>query len=54
VAGLIAEGLSNRQIAGRLVVSTRTAESHVQNILTKLGFTSRSRIAAHVAANRRG
>ena len=43
VADLIMAGLSNRQIAGKLYVSPRTAESHVQNILTKLGFTSRAR-----------
>ena len=49
VAGLIAEGLSNHQIASRLVTSQRTAESHVQNILRKLGFTSRTQIATWVA-----
>lgn len=46
VAGLVAEGLTNRQIAERLVISERTAENHVQHILTKLGFTRRSQIAA--------
>ena len=46
VAKLVAEGLTNRQIAERLVVSERTAENHVQHILTKLGFTTRSQIAA--------
>ena len=46
VASLVAEGLSNRQIAERLVVSERTAETHVQNILMKLGFGSRSQVAA--------
>jgi predicted ATPase/DNA-binding CsgD family transcriptional regulator len=45
VAALIAEGLSNREIAARLVLSTRTAESHVENILRKLGFTSRTQVA---------
>jgi DNA-binding CsgD family transcriptional regulator/tetratricopeptide (TPR) repeat protein len=45
VAGLIGEGLSNRQIAEKLFVSERTAEAHVQNILMKLGFTSRTQVA---------
>jgi DNA-binding CsgD family transcriptional regulator len=46
VAKLVAEGLTNRQIAVRLVISERTAETHVQHVLTKLGFTTRSQIAA--------
>jgi ATP/maltotriose-dependent transcriptional regulator MalT len=46
VAELVAAGLSNREIAGRLVISTRTAESHVDHILSKLGFTSRAQVAA--------
>ncbi|PSR70238.1 protein kinase [Nocardia sp. MDA0666] len=46
VADLVAEGLTNRAIAARLVISQRTAEGHVEHILTKLGFTSRSQIAA--------
>jgi predicted ATPase/DNA-binding CsgD family transcriptional regulator len=49
IAGLVAQGLSNREIASKLVVSQRTAETHVEHILTKLGFTSRSQIAAWVA-----
>lgn len=49
VAKLVAEGLTNRQIAERLVISDRTAQNHVQHILTKLGFTSRSQIAAWAA-----
>ncbi|GDY29122.1 ATP-binding protein [Gandjariella thermophila] len=46
VADLIARGLSNRQIAETLVIAQRTAESHVEHILAKLGFTSRAQIAA--------
>jgi DNA-binding CsgD family transcriptional regulator len=46
VADLVAEGLTNRQIARRLVISERTAQNHVQHILTKLGFATRSQIAA--------
>ena len=41
--------MSNKEIAGRLVISTRTAEAHVEHILTKLAFTSRSQIAAWMA-----
>ncbi|CAM01291.1 non-specific serine/threonine protein kinase [Saccharopolyspora erythraea NRRL 2338] len=50
IAELVAEGLTNRDIAARLVISTRTAEGHVENILTKLGFSSRTQIAAWVTA----
>ncbi|MFC9551328.1 protein kinase [Rhodococcus sp. NPDC056960] len=48
VAGLVAEGLTNQAIANRLVISPRTAQGHVEHILSKLGFTSRSQIAAWV------
>jgi len=53
VAHLVAEGLSNSDIAARLVISQRTAESHVANSLTKLGFTTRTQLAAWIA-NRTG
>jgi DNA-binding CsgD family transcriptional regulator/tetratricopeptide (TPR) repeat protein len=46
VAALVARGLTNREIARTLVLSERTAENHVQHILTKLGFSSRAQIAA--------
>ena len=49
VAALVAQGKSNRNIAGDLVVSERTVETHVTNILLKLGFTSRAQIAAWAA-----
>ena len=52
VADLVAEGLSNPQIAARLVISVRTAQGHVENILRKLGFSSRSKIAAWVTQRR--
>ncbi|WP_308166643.1 protein kinase domain-containing protein [Nocardia albiluteola] len=48
VASLVAQGLSNKQIAAKLVISQRTAEGHIEHILTKLGFTSRAQIAAWV------
>ncbi len=45
VAELIARGMSNRQIAAELVISQRTAEGHVEHILNKLCFASRTQIA---------
>jgi non-specific serine/threonine protein kinase len=48
VAILIAQGLSNRAIAARLVISERTAETHIQHIFTKLGLEARTQIAAWV------
>jgi DNA-binding NarL/FixJ family response regulator len=48
IATLIARGRSNREIADQLVVSERTVESHVANILFKLGFASRTQVAAWV------
>lgn len=52
VADLVAEGLSNPEIAARLVISVRTAQGHVENILRKLGFNSRSLVAAWVTERR--
>ncbi|MFI7669996.1 protein kinase [Nocardia sp. NPDC049526] len=49
VADLVARGLPNKAIATRLVISQRTAEGHVEHILSKLGFTSRAQIAAWAA-----
>jgi DNA-binding CsgD family transcriptional regulator len=46
VAALIGQGKSNREVAEALVISHRTVESHVGNILTKLGFTSRAQMVA--------
>jgi non-specific serine/threonine protein kinase len=51
VARLIAGGRSNKQIAAELVISQRTAENHVEHILTKLGFTSRAQVAAWAATS---
>jgi DNA-binding CsgD family transcriptional regulator len=44
VATLIARGMSNRQIAAQLVITERTVASHVEHIMGKLGFKSRTRI----------
>jgi non-specific serine/threonine protein kinase len=49
IAELIHQGLTNKDIADTLVISPRTAEAHVEHILTKLGFTSRTQVAAWVA-----
>jgi len=49
VATLVAQGLSNKQIADELVISRRTAETHVERILTKLGFSSRAQVVLWVA-----
>ena len=49
VAELIAGGRTNRQIAEALVISERTADTHVQNILNRLGLVSRAQVAAWVA-----
>jgi predicted ATPase/DNA-binding CsgD family transcriptional regulator len=50
VAELIARGLTNRQIAARLFIAERTADTHVSNILAKLGCASRAQVAAIIAA----
>lgn len=52
VADLIAQGLSNKQIAAALVISQRTAEGHVERIMVKLGLNSRTKVATWVLAQR--
>ena len=49
VAGLIARGLTNRQIGETLIITEGTAASHVVHILDKLGFSSRAQIAIWAA-----
>jgi DNA-binding CsgD family transcriptional regulator/sugar lactone lactonase YvrE len=51
VASLVAQGLTNREIATRLFISERTAESHVEQLRSKLGVRSRSQVAAWVTAH---
>ena len=46
VATLAARGLTNRDIAAQLFLSVRTVEAHVDHILTKLGFRTRTQLAA--------
>jgi DNA-binding NarL/FixJ family response regulator len=52
VAEQVALGRSNREIAEALVVGERTVETHVSNILSKLGLSSRRQIAAWLAKQR--
>jgi DNA-binding NarL/FixJ family response regulator len=46
VLALLAEGLTNKEIAGRLYLSPRTVEKHVERILTKTGQANRTALAA--------
>lgn len=50
VATLVADGLTNKDIAARLVVSKRTVDAHVEHILGKLGYSSRVQVAALASA----
>jgi len=45
VAALVAEGMTNREVAQALGLSSRTADGHVARIPTKLGFVRRSQVA---------
>ncbi|MFC9553731.1 LuxR C-terminal-related transcriptional regulator [Rhodococcus sp. NPDC056960] len=53
VADLLARGMSNREMADHLVVSRRTIEGHMENILSKLGCSSRGQVIALIAASGR-
>jgi ATP/maltotriose-dependent transcriptional regulator MalT len=52
VAGLVSEGLSNKEIGSRIFLSERTVETHVSNILNKLGVNTRVEIAGWVVQER--
>jgi non-specific serine/threonine protein kinase len=54
VARLVASGMTSRAIAERLFLSERTVESHVEHILTKLGFSSRAQVARWIAEHLKG
>jgi non-specific serine/threonine protein kinase len=49
VAQLVASGLTNRQLAAQLIISERTVDRHIENILRKLGCASRAQIAVWAA-----
>jgi non-specific serine/threonine protein kinase len=53
VAGLLARGLSNREIGEALSISKSTVEVHVKHVLGKLGLSSRSQLAAMAAQSAR-
>lgn len=49
-AGLVTEGLTNKQIAQQLFISDNTVDSHIRHIMNKLGVNSRSQIASWVSS----
>lgn len=52
VAALVADGLTNKEVATRLRLSVRTAENHVLNVMNKLGLDNRAQVAAWVTRTR--
>lgn len=53
IAQLLAEGLTNKQIAQKLAIALRTVDSHVEHIFTKFGVNSRTQVAVLLATQRR-
>jgi DNA-binding CsgD family transcriptional regulator len=49
IAQLVAEGLTNKEIASQLVISTKTVEGHLRNMFEKLGVRSRTQVARAVS-----
>lgn len=54
VLRLVAEGLTNREIAARLVISDKTVKTHVSSLLSKLGLEDRTRLAIYAVKNNLG
>ena len=52
VAALVADGLTNKEVASRLRLSVRTAENHVLNVMNKLGLDNRAQVAAWFTRSR--